>query len=229
MDAGEVLQAQGAVNAMSVLGPRDVWVFSSLGKIYHFNGRTWTEVPATLQGGSALNGHNVWAYGGADVEHCNGRTWTATNVASLLPPPTVWGPASLTSILALAPDDVYATGEGPEPPDSGGPGVLLHFNGRTWTRVAESSSLNSASGTKLVPDGRGGLWISAEPTFVNEGLFHYSAGQLTAVTLPSGVNHYGPVSHIPGTAGALFGAETSNGTPSGASLILRYSLARSGR
>ena len=211
---------QGLITALSVLGPRDVWVFS-LNAIYHFNGRTWTKVSSTLQGGSALNDHNVWAFNGTDVDHYNGRTWTATNVASLLPAQLPGhGPSALTNILALAPNDVYATGEGDQTP-RGGPGVVLHFNGRTWTKAAESGSFATISGESLTSDGKGGFWISSEsfPSRLEGALFHYSAGKITEVNL--GAFAYS-VSRIPGTAEALAGGFQA-GTGTGSSVVWQFS------
>jgi hypothetical protein len=206
------------VDAISVLGPSDVWVFSAPG-VFHFNGRTWTEVSATLYGGSALSDHNVWSLNGEQVEHYNGRTWTATDLTSLLPPQLPNHPASsLTNILALAPNDVYATGEGEQTP-RGGPGVVLHYDGRTWTRVAEQGEFATIGGEALASDGEGGLWIAAQGFPARLPLlFHYSAGQLTAVSLGAYANS---VSRIPGTAEALAGVSPSVSGNSG--IVYQYS------
>jgi hypothetical protein len=214
---------QGSLTAISVLGPNDVWVFggSDYTGVTHFNGRTWTEVSSTLQGGSALSDNNVWAFNGTDVDHYNGRTWTATNVASLLPPQlSGHAPSSLTNIAALAPNDVYATGEGEQTP-RGGPGVLLHYNGHSWTKAAESGAFATISGESLASDGEGGLWITAEsyPSRLEGALFHYSAGQITAVNL--GAFDYS-VSQIHGTAEALSaGFQAGTGTSTG--VVWQYS------
>src|SRR5689334_3872744 len=212
---------RGSLTAISVLGPNDVWVFGGSAGVTHFNGRTWTKVSSTLQGGSALSDNNVWAFNGTDVDHYNGRKWTATNVASLLPAQLPGhGPSALTNILALAPNNVYATGEGDQTP-RGGPGVVLHFNGRTWTRAAESGSFATISGESLTSDGKGGFWISSEsfPSRLEGALFHYAAGQLTEVNL--GAFAYS-VSHIPGTAEALAGGFQA-GTGTGSAVVWQYS------
>ena len=210
---------RGSLTAISVLGPNDVWVFGGSTGVTHFNGRTWKKVSSTAQGGSALSDHNVWAFNGTDVDHYNGRTWTATNVASLLTAPG-HGPSALTNILALAPNNVYATGEGEQTP-RGGPGVVLHFNGHTWTQVAESGSFATISGESLASDGKGGFWISSEsfPSRLEGALFHYSAGQITEVNL--GAFAYS-VSHIPGTTEALAGG-FQLGTGTGTSVVWQYS------
>ena len=213
-----------SVGAISALSPSDVWVFGGgTAGVFHFNGRTWKEVSATLSGGSALSDNNVWSASGTDVEHYNGRTWTATSVASLLPAQLAGHPASnVSDVIALAPNNVYATGEGNQTPH-GGPGVVLHYNGRTWT-LAESGGF--VEGGALASDGAGGLWIEGRnfPTYLPE-LFHYSVGQVTAVVPGNG--YFAPavsasVSQIPGTSEAL-GAGYQTGTGDGNSVVLQYS------
>lgn len=213
----------GVVTAISALSPSDVWVFggsSGSDGVFHFNGRTWAEVSATLQGGSALSDNNVWAFNGTDMEHYNGRTWTATNVASLLPAQLSGHAASsLANLLALAPNDVYATGEGDQTP-RGGPGVVLHYNGHTWTRVAESGAF--VGGEELASDGEGGLWIAGDnfPSYLPE-LFHYSAGQVTDAGLGAEIVS---VSQIPGTSEALaLGQQLGSGGGSASSVVEQYS------
>jgi hypothetical protein len=56
--------------------------------VFHFNGRSWTQVTAAFQGGSALNDRNVWAYTGTTIAHFDGRKWTQENVAGLFPAKT---------------------------------------------------------------------------------------------------------------------------------------------
>jgi hypothetical protein len=210
------------ITALSVLGPNDVWMFGGLGKtgsdgVFHFNGHKWTEVSATLQGGSALSDSNVWAFNGTQVAHYNGRKWTTASVAKLLPPPSATHvSSSVTDIIALAPDNVYATGEDANP--QAGPGVVLHYNGRAWSRVAESSSFDSVPGKQLTSDGAGGLWIPAQ-IGTTARLFHYSAGRVTAVTLPGGATSLS-VSRIPGTTEELSGG-ARYGTRYGDSVVLQ--------
>jgi hypothetical protein len=214
----------GSISAISALSPSDVWVFGGgTDGVFHFNGRTWTEVSATLSGGSALSDNNVWSASGTDVEHYNGRTWTATSVASLLPAQLPGhGPSAVSSIIALAPNNVYVTGEGDQTP-RGGPGVVLHYNGSTWTLVESGGFVE---GGKLASDGAGGLWIEGQdfPARLPE-LFRYSAGQVVGVVPGNG--NYAPsvsasVSQIPGTSEAL-AAGYQVGTGDGNSVVLQYS------
>jgi hypothetical protein len=206
----------GAIGAISALSPSDVWVSGTAG-MFRFNGRTWTEVSATLGLGSALSDSDVWAFNGTDVDHYNGRTWTATSVASLLPAQLAGHPASnVSDVIELAPNNVYATGEGDQTP-RGGPGVVLHYNGRSWSLVESGGFVE---GGKLASDGAGGLWIEGQsfPGRLPE-LFHYSAGQVTD-TGP--VGEPASVSQIPGTREALSGGWES-GTGDGTAVVWQYS------
>ena len=216
----------GTVTAISALGPNDVWVFGGAGSsgdagVFHYNGHRWTEVSPTLQGGYAVSDGNVWGFSGAQIAHYNGHKWTTTSVAGLLPPATRGTASTLTGIIALAPNNVYATGEGFTTP-RGGPGVVLHFNGRTWSRVAESGAFESVLGKPLASDGKGGLWMAGEgyPSILPE-VFHYSAGKVTGVSVPGGAE-LTSVSRIPGTAAALSGGEQI-ASGHGTTVVYQYS------
>lgn len=221
----------GSVTSLSVLGPNDVWAFGGYGTagfngVSHFNGRSWTRLSSTLQGGYAASDRNVWAFAGTQADHFDGRRWTAVNLARLLPgaPGSSTAKPYLTSIIALAPDNVYAAGEGVSGP-AGGPLTLLHFNGRSWSRVAAASGIRSNPGQQLVSDGRGGLWIPAVPAGappmggIDNELLRYSAGKLNVADPGTAVVS---VSRIPGTAAALAGG-VKYGTGHGSSVVQQYS------
>jgi hypothetical protein len=226
----------GQVTGVSVLGPNDVWVFGGLTNkttkapqgVFHFNGRGWTQVTSAFQGGYALSDRSVWTYSGTTIGHFDGRRWTETNVAGLFPAKTAGEYTSpvLTGIIALAPDNVYAVGEGPIGPHSAN-GVILHFNGRNWSRAAMGPFL-STTGQQLASDGKGGLWLSAGNVEGPSLLFHYSAGKVTTVTLPGSQGFptaSDSVSRIPGTAEALSGGSTYNPSNPAAnrSVVFQYS------
>jgi hypothetical protein len=106
--------------------------------------------------------------------------------------------------------------------------VVLHFDGSTWSVAAELQAYASTGGP-LAPDGQGGLWIEGQ-SFPSRypGLFHYSAGQISDVTVATGAWIYS-VSAIPGTSEALAsGATLANGSSDGASVVYQYSLASVG-
>ena len=228
----------GRLTALSVLGPRDVWAFGGLGSpaaqdppgVFHFDGRRWTEVSATLRGGSALSDRNVWAYTGTKIAHYDGRRWTGTDVAALFPAPAAGQSTAprVTGIVAAGPGDVDASGAGPAGPRSAG-GVILHYDGHRWGRAA-SGPFASSGVQPLTPDGQGGLWLPSASAAGVPLLFRYSAGRVTVVTLPSPTG-WPPasysVSRVPGTFEVLSGGAVDNpGDPAAnRSVVFQFSVA----
>ena len=193
----------GSVTKLSVLGPDDVWAFggASYGEgVFHFNGRSWAEVSSTLSGGSATSDRDVWAYSGTQLAHYDGHQWTETDVAGLFPPNTNGRVApSVTGVLALAPDNVFAAGTGwGGIGGAGGVAVVLHFNGHRWSQAAVGPSVLGPG--SLASDGKGGLWMTSDTHENFQVLLHYSAGQLVDADEP-----FMSVASIPGTAEALGG------------------------
>jgi type IV secretory pathway VirB2 component (pilin) len=208
-------QIGGAV----VISPGDVWVFgqpyfpgTGLGA-WHYNGRTWSSVASGhgLQGGSALAANDIWAVDGADVVHWNGSTWSRTSVARLLPARAELNNPMLTGIFAQSRTSVYAIGNGDEQ-DEGGPVVILHWNGRQWSRVAEGNyGFGVQPLQQISSDGHGGLWLPMPGAGGQRSyLLHYSAGHLTQGALPDGAYKMSveAVALIPGTGDLLGGGDT---------------------
>jgi hypothetical protein len=225
-------QIGGAV----VLAANDVWVFGMpyipgayLGA-WHYNGQTWTQVSggSDLEGGSGRSASDIWAFDGANVAHWNGSAWTRTSVASLLPSRNPLNGPAVTGIYAQSADSVYAVGNGNQE-DEGGPLVVLHYNGRTWSKVAEGNyGLGTQPLQQLAPDGNGGLWIPM-PGFDGQSsyLLHYSNGTLSPVTLPvsSATINIDSVALIPGTTQMLAGGYTHAAGNNGndvVSVLLEY-------
>jgi hypothetical protein len=208
-------QIGGAV----VLAANDVWVFgmpyipgADLGA-WHYNGQTWAQVSggAGLEGGSGLSASDIWAFDGADVAHWNGSTWARTSVAGLLPARNPLNGPAVTGIYVQSADSVYAIGNG-NAQDEGGPLVVLHFNGQTWSKVAEGNyGLGTQPLQQLASDGHGGLWIPMPGVDGQTSyLLHYSNGRLSTVTLPvpSSKINIDSVALIPGTTEILAGGYT---------------------
>jgi hypothetical protein len=208
-------QIGGAV----VINHRDVWVFgqpffpgTGLGA-WHYNGSTWTRVTSGhgLQGGSALSASDIWAVDGADVAHWNGSTWSRTSVAHLLPAKQPLNGPALTGIFAQSGHSVYAIGNGGLE-DEGGPLVVLHWNGRQWSKVAEGNyGFGVQPMQQASPDGHGGLWLPMPGVDGQRSyLLHYSAGHLTQAALPGGEHRMSveAIAPIPGTTDVLAGGDT---------------------
>ena len=148
--------------------------FSTL--ILHWNGRTWSKVPspsagiyASLSGVTATSGSSAWAVGDYCTTNCetqetyytlilhwNGRTWS--KVAS--PDPGGTGGSFLSGVTATSGTSAWAVGDyctvgciDKQQPmlDT----LILHWNGRTWSKVpspgpgtyASLSGVTATSGT----------------------------------------------------------------------------------
>jgi hypothetical protein len=226
----------GGISGLSVVTANDVWVFGELASpgipgigVWHWNGKKWAHVSTSFQGGSALNWNNVWAYNGTSVEHWNGAKWVGTSVKGLLPPAlkSHLNDPTVTGILALSASNVFAVGNGNQE-DEGGPTVVLHYNGHTWSKLAEGQ-FGLGAGQQLSTDGSGGLWlpmpgVDGESSFV----VHYSAGKLTKAALPiaAGNVYVGSVARVPGTTEQLAGGFShAKGNDGGniVGVILEYS------
>jgi hypothetical protein len=220
-------QIGGAV----VINSSDIWVFgqpyfpgTGLGA-WHYNGRTWSRVASGhgLQGGSALSANNIWAVDGSDVAHWNGSTWSRTSVSHLLPAKQALNGPLLTGIFAESAHSVYAIGNGGLE-DEGGPLVILHWNGKKWSKVAEG---NFGFGTQPLqqasPDGHGGLLLPMPGVDGQKSyLLHYIPGHpLGQATLPGGPSGISieAVALIPGSNGLLAGGDTHAADKPGTNVV----------
>jgi hypothetical protein len=225
-----------AIGSAVVLGPGNIWVFGMpdipgayLGA-WHYNGQAWTKVSggSGLEGGSAVSASDVWAFDGTDVAHWNGSAWTRTSVAGLLPARNELNGPAVTGIYAQSADSVWAVGNGNQE-DDGGPLVLLHYNGRSWSRVASGNyGLGTQPLQQIAADGHGGLWIPMPGTDGQKSyLLHYSGGTLAPVTLPasSSMIDIDSVALIPGSTNVLAGGYTHAAGNQGSdvvSVLLEY-------
>jgi hypothetical protein len=225
-----------AIGGATVLSGNDVWVYGQVAQpgepalgVWHYDGTAWTRVSSTFQGGSALSARDVWAFSGGFVDHWNGARWSATSVRSLLPPDNPGGLNSpaVTGILALSDSDVYALGNG-NAQDEGGPLVILHYNGSSWSKLV-SGQYGNGPAAQLSQDGAGGLWLPMEGSVGGTTyLLHYANGALDTASLPVSAPKItiGAVTRIPGTTELLAGGFTHAAGNRGTSVVavlLRYS------
>ncbi len=225
-----------AIGGKAVLGASNVWVFGApffpgagLGA-WHYDGHTWSRIKngGGLQGGSAVSANDIWAFDGASVANWNGRTWTRTSVAKLLPAKQQLNDPSVTGIYAQSRNSVYAIGNG-NLEDEGGPLVVLHYNGHTWSKVAGG---NYGYGTQplqqIASDGSGGFWLPMPGVDGQKSyLLHYANGKLSVASLPVSASKIDvdAIARIPGTTSMLAGGYThASGNQGGGvvSVILQY-------
>lgn len=134
-DAGFVSYAQWA-NAVWGTSPTDVWAVGGDtasgnfdGLILHWDGSSWTQVPAAgapllwAVWGSGPN--DVWAVGmGGTILHFDGTAWTKKASGTTRGLNDVWG---------TGPNNVFAVGGGAAQPPDGS--MMLHWNGTAWSPV----------------------------------------------------------------------------------------------
>jgi len=156
---------------------------------FRYNGRSWSRQriayapDADSQVGvvSGTSDRDIWSLtftGKTPVPAAfryDGRRWLLTRF-----------PASVArdeplQILAESPSDAWATLA------RGGPGtpspVLLHWNGRHWSRVSGRLPQDALLGA-LCSDGHGGLWLAAADGRT-EVLLHFSGGRWSSARVPT--------------------------------------------
>jgi hypothetical protein len=205
------------IGTATVLSRSDIWVFgAAVGKalgVWHYNGKGWTRERTSGTDGSGTGVTSAWAVQGASVEHITGTKWTGTSLASLIPKATI-GTKSLIGVYATPGSPVYAVGSGNNE-DSGGPIVVLQFNGYSWKKVATYAHGNMPA-TAVSPDGHGGLLIGGSAgAGASAELLHYvkGSGKLVAESVPGMTNNvpnsvFVAAANVPGTTIDIIGGAT---------------------
>jgi hypothetical protein len=213
----------GELTGVTAISPTNVWVFGGPGGdpgfgTYHYNGKTWQSVTAAgklgLENGSALSATSIWAIGSLNapynaIYHYNGTAWqhvTATALSGL----------QLWAIKAYSPANIWATGN--VGGDATSPAVMVHFNGKAWTRYAVPWNFQVG---RFASDGQGGFWLTGyqySATGIGTGwlLHRTSAGKWSRVS-PGG--SLTDVALTPGTA-SLWGTGSETGKTGSNAVIL---------
>jgi hypothetical protein len=139
----------GFLKGIVALAPDDVWAVGfrqhrlrSSSLILHFDGTNWARVDVPSSGRTqalmavgASSAANVWAIGqrGRDgdravVLHYNGSHWSEVD----LPERISSGPARLSAVEVISPNDVWIVGTGGGSSRSYLPALALHFDGLRW-------------------------------------------------------------------------------------------------
>jgi hypothetical protein len=210
------------IGSASALSASDVWVFGSAaagaGKlgVWHYNGKTWTQVATSFTNGSGVSSDSAWAASGTTLEHYNGSRWAATSIAGLLPSKN----ATVSTIFAGGAGAPYAiVSVNVKAAGGGGPVVVLEYNGHEWVKVATYASGSAVPGAAAA-DGAAGLWFS-----VTEGankparLLHFENAHhvLAVVTVPGLTTNaagsaIGGIAQIGGYTKELVGADVDHTT-----------------
>jgi hypothetical protein len=127
------------LGSVTDISPSDAWATGRLydpAQILHWNGKAWSRVPIPSIGAHGLNtisaasASDIWAAGSGASLHWNGRTWTRV-------PVPVSGLHNLNSVKVLSSSNAWAVGSvtvGSSFGDTSAD-LILHWNGKTWTRV----------------------------------------------------------------------------------------------
>lgn len=193
------------VDDLEVIAPDDVWFVGDWLTIpptgparkealtMHWNGSSFSIVPAPFFNNDTLGGHgltavsavasdDVWAVGGGHdgdyvsfsyIVHWDGSQWEHR------PGPTAGWFHRLHDVEAVASDDVYAVGDYQDA--SGYHGLFLHWNGSSWTRLPDPPVGGSA--LEVAPDGR--VYIGGAGVVVWDGAGFVDLESFPAVVGPS--------------------------------------------
>jgi hypothetical protein len=174
----------------------DTWAFGApasdaqAGYVAHFNGKTWSRGPFSVQvsDASALSASDIWIGGvigdamheSAVIERWDGRAWHKTPLPSLGVPPGSWVG---TGVTAVTPRDawalVFTLSNGTER------SYPLHWTGKAWARVALSCAGKAVSAIET--DGHGGLWLVGSSDLYYSGpawFCHDANGHVTTTAVP---------------------------------------------
>jgi hypothetical protein len=218
-------------------GPDDVWVFGGGAWAAHYNGRSWSRVAipvsASQASGSAVAGDWVTGTVAAQPKHVEVLHWSKGAWRNV-PLPAISVPKGeqmLPGFIAAAtPASVWSSLLVGPPTGTGHViTVLLHWNGRAWSKVALPNGVNVYG---LASDGHGGFWVASytvnKPGVLLAGLvmYHYSGGHWARVVVPvkSGLVTNltgGNMQLIPGTRSVLASA-TLFGSRGIEGAILKY-------
>jgi hypothetical protein len=190
----------GTVSDAVALGPNDLWVVGDrstktnpfLPFARHFDGRHWKK--AAVPGGSwalsARSAKDIWAVGQtsgkaprATVSRWNGRKWRSMP----RPRPVLRRNVQyrISDVFARGAKDVWATLTLSDLSRGGSPAgsLLMHWNGRVWTRA--KLGLRKDTLFDLTPDGKGGLWLLSSVSADRTDLLHYAGERLTRQKAPA--------------------------------------------
>lgn len=145
------------------LGRHNVWLFGSRGGhragagTWHLSGTKWTEtrgVAGDITRASATSPRDMWAIGG--IQGTNNALLRFKDNKWVPEQPSALAGFSYSFVLVLGPGNVWVGGTVAGVPELG------HYNGAGWAPISMPGFVPAMG---MCRDGRGGLWVIANPGF----------------------------------------------------------------
>jgi hypothetical protein len=196
-------------------GPDDVWGFDSgTPSADHYDGTSWSaaSIPVSVSQASGNAAAGDWITGTVAAQpkrvellHWSKGAWRNAVLPKIAVPAGDQMFPGGVDAATLA--DIWVTvGVGPSAGRGPVTAVLLHWNGKAWSKVAVPQGVSLGS---LASDGHGGAWMTADQSALV--IYHYSDGRWTHAPGPAKAELQSDLELIPGTrsvlAAAVLGAE----------------------
>jgi hypothetical protein len=183
------------ISAIADVATNDAWAVGwaeNAGVVAdHWDGATWTRIPAPAPGNyidrtwavTALSSSDVWMVGYAEniqgtqptvlglIEHWNGSAWSVSLTSA---------DAQFWSISAVSPTDIWAGGE-----TANGP-AAFHWDGVTWTAANPPAAASGSEAiSAIAASANGDVWAAGNDTYnpspnppssANAVLYHRTCG-----------------------------------------------------
>lgn len=154
----------------------DVWAIGDFGPIgqnsvlaLHFNGTSWQQAAfppnqadyTIIRGLSGTGSDDVWAAGfestggsmSALMYHWNGTAWARIDIANLTQP------SYFVGVKAIAPDDVWAVGQGVVQPNNNNiQNITYHLDDSGWSNVPNPDDLQETAYTGIAASSSQDIW-----------------------------------------------------------------------
>jgi hypothetical protein len=194
-------------------GPDDVWGFDSgTPSADHYNGTSWSQVsiPVIVAQASGNAAAGDWVTGTVAAQpervellHWSKGAWLNAVLPKIAVPKGDQMFPGAVDAATLA--DIWVTvSVGPSAGRGPVTAVLLHWNGKAWSKVAVPKGVSLSS---LASDGHGGAWLTSDTAA--PVMYHYSGGRWTHVPGPAMTDLQSDLELIPGTRSVLATAEVS--------------------
>jgi hypothetical protein len=239
------------LSAVSALSATNIWAvgvfvfddpFSGGGLVVHWDGSSWTQVPAPLSAGAplravaAVSASDVWVAGlniGGPVmlQHYDGTNWTQPPLPSLTPPAAGSPDLDLTGLAGTSGSDVWAVGNYTTDGVSTQP-LILHWDGSRWSQSQVPSLTAAGQGdaitlTAVSASSPSDAWAVGSAGFGGQtATLHWNGVRWTLVPSPSPGDHINNLTGVtavsPGSAFAVGSYSNRNGGSPDRSLMLHW-------